>query len=1199
MYLKSLQVVGFKSFADKTTLNFHRGVTAIVGPNGCGKSNVLDSIRWVLGEQSAKALRGGEMRDVIFSGTDTRSALGMAEVSLTFGECEAELGTEFHEVTLTRRVFRDGASEYEINGTGCRLRDIQELFMDTGVGRSAYSIMEQGKIDLILSSRPEDRRAIFEEAAGITKYKSQKREALRKLESTEANLLRLADVVREVKRQVGSLQRQAAKARRFKEAQIELSGLEQRLARYQFNTYTSTIARLEAIVGTARVKHEQVTGRLETEEKRLEESRAELNALEADVNRLRDDEAGLKQVVDRAQAKAISSRNRVEEFTKMADQAQQEVDSTAEKIVAGREHLAELTRQVEESRGKVEAMKKELEAAQGAQLDAMRKVNACRGEVSQAEQHKLTQERLIQRQEQESAGLSAQMAGFQERFAALKLDETGLLKRVEEATAQLAATVEKVKREEELLREKRTGLQQATQGQREAEEALRTAERNRNEVNRAQQALQARRDALAQLQKQNVDAPQATQRLLKSGAGEMMGTLAQYVSVKPGYERPLAVLLGDAFQALLLKDSAQVDEWRKRLNRNEQCVFAPIELARPPGDASEGENARATSFMSCDAKVAGLVNALLEEAYVVDDLAAAWALKAKLPIATVVTAQGELITRCGVLCVGQDNGAALAVLHRQAELRGLETEIEKANANTSAAQLNVERAQETVKERQASVVKLQNEAQAHEVALATLRQEERNLRAGQEQLNRQKDVTGREVARLTAQERENAEKAERLRVAMDEAKRLQLEASEKLTALQARLTELQAEDQRQQGVVTTARLELAGLTHQCEAFVGQRDPVARRVQEFVELNKRRTQELAEHRERVEKAQVEITESERTAENKAVFLATVTGLFATAREKRADAIQRILTMESALKGLRVEQGNLQQSRSGDEVALAEQRLQLTNVRERVQRDYQTELEELTPLTEEDAGTDWTKVEVTAREKRVALDAMGPVNLDSIAEYDELEERLKFLTAQEADLVRSRDQLLQAIKEINATTQKLFVETFVLVKKNFQEMFVELFGGGKADLTLLDENDPLECGIEITAKPPGKQPQSVTLLSGGEKTMTAVALLFSIYMVKPSPFCVLDEMDAPLDESNINRFIKMLQRFVSQSQFVVITHNKRTISIADVLYGVTMEDRGVSRFVSMRLSKGEPVDAEAVAGVNRDDGVPSLAEAVSRN
>ena len=521
MYLKSLNVIGFKSFADRTTLEFHPGVTAIVGPNGCGKSNVLDSIRWVLGEQSAKALRGGEMKDVIFSGTETRPPLGMAEVSLTFGDCEQELGVAFNEVTITRRVFRDGASEYEINKTACRLRDIHSLFMDTGIGRSAYSIMEQGKIDLILSSRPEDRRAIFEEAAGITKYKSQKKEALRKLENTEANLIRLADIIREVKRQIGSLQRQAGKARRYQAGFEELAQLETRLARHQFEAFTKTIAELQTKVDGARERQEQLDAGVTGQEEKVGAARRELATIEAELVRLREQQAAARNALERAGQRAATNRARVEEFTLLRDQARQEIAGTEEKVRIGEEQLTHLNAQVEnftrlrgDTQGRFDTAQEELHVLAA-------KIGTVEAERAEAEERKLAQERLRQRQEQELAALELQQKNFQARIETLKTEQAALGQRREEAQATLAQQTARLREAETLLQERREALQKAQQVRREAEEKLREVERSRNETGRAHQQLQARRDALAQLEDQHASAPQAAQRLLHEQAAAL------------------------------------------------------------------------------------------------------------------------------------------------------------------------------------------------------------------------------------------------------------------------------------------------------------------------------------------------------------------------------------------------------------------------------------------------------------------------------------------------------------------------------------------------------------------------------------------------------------------------------------------------------------------------------------------------------
>jgi chromosome segregation protein len=1196
MYLKSLNVVGFKSFADRTTLNFHEGITAIVGPNGCGKSNVLDSIRWVLGEQSAKALRGGEMKDVIFSGTETRPPLGMAEVSLTFGDCEEQLGVEYNEVTITRRVFRDGASEYEINKTACRLRDIHSLFMDTGIGRSAYSIMEQGKIDQILSSRPEDRRAIFEEAAGITKYKSQKKEALRKLENTEANLIRLADIIREVKRQIGSLQRQAGKARRYRVSFDELATLENRFGRHQFDGYSATIDGLQGELEGTRHRQEELDRGVTEQEEKVAAAREELSALDAGLVRLREEQNVLRNALERAGQRAATNRARVEEFSGLRDQARQAIAGTEEKVRIGEEQLAHLNEQVENfSRLRGETQQR-FDAEQEALQMLTARIGTIEAERAEIEARAVEQERARQRQEQELAALEIQQRNFQLRIETLQAEQAALAQKREEAEAAATQQTTQLAESEKSLSERREALQAAQQVRREAEEKLRIAEQARAEAGKAQHQLQARHVALAQLEEQHASAPQATQRLLKDGAaGDLQGTLSEHISVQAGYEAPLALLLGDAVHALVLRDDVAAREWRDKLAGREQCAFAPRYAARPAPLPSSAAT-HATRFLAAQPLVAHLIAALLEDAHVVDDLAAGWALKAAQPQSTVATRNGELITRSGLLFVGQDAGTSLTVLTRQAELRRLEAELGESEGRVVETQGVVDEARSVLEEKTGALEQLRSGVQEAEIALATQRQEERGAQAAVTQVERQAGDVAREMNRLHSQEQADHDRHEKLRAAVTAAEAAQAEARGEMEQLRRQLDELADTESVQTAALTERRIELATQTQQCEAWQQQREPVAARLQELRELGRLRTREAAEHEQRVVDAQAEIAGAEKEQAEKSDALTQIGGELEQAQARRTEAQTAIDAQETALRSLRREHGEIQTTRAANEVKLAEQKLFLTSLRERIRRDYQKELEDLPALGEEENATDWATLEIEVASKRAALEAIGPVNLEAITEYDELEQRHKFLTDQETDLLTAKDQILKAIQEINRTTQKLFAETFDQIKANFHEMFTELFGGGKASLSLMDENDPLECGIDIQAKPPGKQNQSVGLLSGGERTMTAVALLFAIYMVKPSPFCILDELDAPLDESNINRFIKILHRFVRQSQFVVITHNKRTISIADVLYGVTMEERGVSRFVSMRLQKRNAPTAHDNA-IPADEPTPSIAESVA--
>jgi chromosome segregation protein len=545
----------------------------------------------------------------------------------------------------------------------------------------------------------------------------------------------------------------------------------------------------------------------------------------------------------------------------------------------------------------------------------------------------------------------------------------------------------------------------------------------------------------------------------------------------------------------------------------------------------------------------------------------------------VATRHGELITRSGLLLIGQEAGASLAVLNRQSELRRLEAEHASAAGRLAEAQNFTGETRAALEEKSGRVEQTRAAVQEAEVGLATQGQEEKAARASLEQIESEVDSTGREMTRLTAQEHADHDRHEALQADLSAAEAARNEAESRLADLQTRLEELADEETAQNTALTDLKIELATQTQQCETWQKQREPVAGRLQELRELIALRRRESLEHEERVAQAETEIVSARAEQVEKAAERERLAAELENAQARRAEGQSRIEAEESALRVMRREHGEIQSARAENEVKLAEQKLFLGNLRDRFHRDYQKELEDLPALAENETGTDWAMLEAEVTGKRTALESIGPVNLEAITEYDELEQRHLFLTGQETDLLNAKEQILKAIQEINRTTQKLFAETFEQVKVNFQEMFGELFGGGKGSLSLMDESDPLECGIDITARPPGKQTQNVSLLSGGERTMTAVALLFAIYMVKPSPFCVLDELDAPLDESNINRFIKILHRFVKQSQFIIITHNKRTISVADVLYGVTMEERGVSRFVSMRLQKNGAAPAPA--------------------
>jgi chromosome segregation protein len=1173
MYLKSLQLIGFKSFAERTALDFLPGVTAIVGPNGCGKSNIADAIRWVLGEQSAKVLRGTEMSDVIFNGADGRKPIGMAEVSMTFAECDPKqlslpgVNLDFSEVTITRRVYRDGAGEYLINKTPCRLRDIQNLFMDTGIGRSSYSLMAQGQIDQILSAHPEDRRMIFEEAAGINKYKHQKKEALRKLEYTEANLVRLTDIIKEVKRQIISLQRQAGKARRYKEVFDQLKALDTRLSRHKYDLLQVEITGLEAQIAGFAAQTQQFATDIASHESQVTDLRRSLSEIEraiADAT-VRDHE--LKSEAERHQQRVGSNTERIAEFEKLIENNRRETAGSEEKIHVQEQELARLN-------------------AEFAQIDAS----------LAAEQSKLqTQQAAF---DQLNAELTQKTRALKEMNDALVACES------ERARAHNDLGALDARKKNDLLRSERLSTEQLDleEQRRALDQRLEDFDKDlaelRASVEPLRTALTARESELATVSSELAAASEqhhtfGTELSQQSGRLELLrqlftapdGTtmLGSILEVEPKYGAAIEAALSHNRRTILADD---LDAARALLasGANNTSVAAP-ELLPSAANAPEkiGGCVNAMSVVRVkDKRFAPLVGSLLQNVVIANDLDAALAIRAEHPTLAVATRKGEFVSEHGILSAV--SGSQIV------EIGTLSDEIGKLQARTADSATRKSELERKKAEIEAAIAQSRAELHDKEVTLAAKQGEGNALATESRDLESKVHTV---VFELTGIEQQDAEdktrRTELLSVLQQTDARLGQLRDEQSVA-QRSVNELQAQKEQQTQQLTEQRVAVGGVEHKRTSIRGQLEPIAGRVRDLRERMQTCTGEADNHTKRIEQLRQEITESEQKVVELGSAREQSQQQLSGLQHQRTEVATGIGHAEDELRAIRKQASGAQERKSGLDVALAQKRMEIQNLKDHVWQKYQTNLDEVhsdaITITVADQGpavsqqvpleTDWDAIEQQAAEMQSKLDAMGPVNVEAINEYDELEQRYTFLTQQHDDLVKAKEQLLQVIAKINTTTKQLFSDTFEKVRTNFQAMFVELFGGGKANLLLVDENDPLESGIEIVAKPPGKQLQSITLLSGGEKTLTATALLFSIYMVKPSPFCVLDELDAPLDESNINRFIRILQRFITQSQFVIITHSKRTIGMADVLYGITMEDHGVSKVVSVKFSPREETE-----------------------
>jgi chromosome segregation protein len=1213
MYLKNLTALGFKSFADKTALNFLPGVTAIVGPNGCGKSNISDAVRWVLGEQSAKALRGGEMADVIFNGTDGRKPLGMAEVSLTIGDVESEhlraagVEVEYNEVTVTRRVFRDGGSEYFINKTPCRLKDIQQLFMGTGVGRTSYSIMAQGNITQILSSKPEERRLVFEEAAGITKFKAQKKESLRKLESTDQNLLRVADLIKEVKRQIGSLQRQAGKARRYKQLLMDLQHLDTQLARHQFDviqveihTKSEQLRTFQheiesASEGVLRGENEiaQLRGLLSELEGTIRETQHRAHELQVQIERhegqIQFNHERLREL-DAQNAKALSDITQAEERRAAADQ---ERSVAAERLAASTSTLANYQQALQERREAVQRVERDLVTHQ----EALRKTQADAFAAAQQ----------LTRVRNELNSLELQKQGNLVRLEKLSAEKIQLEEERNRLEARLREFSANVEAEKQNILNSRGTVEQRQQRLREVQEQLSQATRSLDDLLRQQAENRSRLGVLDQLQADYEGFSAGTVAALK-GTSRVLGSLTDRIRVPDPYITAVEAALGHHLQLVLTEHPESAQEILNDLSANKKgrasiaalSFCASSSVPAHNGCANELPNVtKALAVVECDEPIRPLMGRLLDGTLIVPDLAtAAEGWRQTQGHYDFVTLGGELLSRHGVFTGGSGNGTlkgTSSILGRKNQIAELRIVVAELQSRLEEGSRQKGALQSEQAELQASLQQAQSDLRTQEVAMATREGEFKVLQNSLRTLHQKIDTVVYEIQSLAAQEQEALQKRDVLARTSHELELRDQELQRQTSTATTALEELRRLRDSAHAALTEVKVALAAEEQLCASFRQQQQALEHRLVELVQLLEHRRAETASFITRRERYEADISEARRRIDALQHERQQVNGQLAELEAQKNAQESEIGTREESLREHRRRLTDLQQQRGAVEVELAQKQMATENLRQRVREKYQINLDDvrsecititiategppriqtLTPeeMAANGAATDWEAVAEQVGALQTRLDEMGPVNLVAIEEYEETEQRHQFLSAQHDDLTKAKEQLLEVINRINAQTKEMFTETFNRIRENFRNMFVEIFGGGKADLMLVDEGDVLECGIEIMARPPGKQLQSISLLSGGEQTMTAVALLFSIYQVKPSPFCVLDELDAPLDESNINRFIRILQRFLTHSQFIIITHNKRTIGMADVLYGVTMEEHGVSKIVSVKFHKAD--------------------------
>ncbi|MEY4071089.1 MAG: hypothetical protein RL721_1703 [Candidatus Eisenbacteria bacterium] len=1193
MFLYKLEIQGFKSFCDRTELLFGDGITGVIGPNGCGKTNVSDAIRWVLGEQSAKQLRGDSMEDVIFNGCPTRKPLGMAEVHLTFKNDAGILPTEFSEVTISRRVFRSGASEYSINKTPCRLRDIRDLFFDTGMGSHAYSVIERQMVDNILSDNTGHRRFMFEEASGITKYKQRKKEALNKLDATEGDITRLNDIVFEIERELRSLARQVGKARRYQRLRDEVRDLDLALTGSTLEALKAREAKAHEDWQEEAVRREGLSAQLDQLEAQLTDQKLALLEVERELLTA---QGGLK---DREEARVAAEheivllRERASGLRRRAEEAEAESQRMRDRLEETQAREQEIQLTLQATRERRETAHLESEQAEALLEKVEQELRSGRSKAAEAKQLSLDLFSVEADKKGTCDRLRNRLAALDERRVAAETRRAELLERV--ADLERAAAEGEVRRGEldESLNSARAELAASEEAIRAVEARIADAQGRLSALRQQAAGAQSRLDTLLELKANFEGVSEGVKALLseRESLPGLVGVVADVLEVPAEYLDALEASLGEAASFVLVEDRAAIEPSIERLRRPEGGRATLLDLsalsarALPEVPAVEGVVGRASDLVNCADRFRPVAERLLGSVVVVDSRERAATLAHESPAGLrFVSMDGEVWERGRVRAGSARNTGGL--LHREAEIRDLSARLGELVAAVDTLQ-----------------AQLDDETRAREQAI-----EQRDQ--ARWMLDETRTALESQVRELAGIDRERTFATKEADDRVREMEGFVAEADH----LRTQLTEAEAELSQFQGELDVVRGQLAESDGAVRALEERRDEASQRAQaardQLLQLS-RSAGELETQWARLEQTVQELgtgitaraSEAEAHRGGIAGIDAQVSGLESgltgllesegTQRDRvvelqvRFNALKETAhTLETQTKDLRFQTTELGERLHMLELDRVQARAELDRTFERLRTEYEIEPETFEPralpegITAEEAPQ---RLEAS----RATLRGLGPVNLLALEEYSRKKERFTFLTQQREDVLQAKAQLLEAIEKINVTAAELFSETFTKVHKNFKDIFQTLFEGGDCELRLLGE-DPMEAEIEIAAKPRGKHLQSISLMSSGERALTAIALLFAVYLVKPSPFCLLDEVDAPLDDANVDRFLNMLKRFGDRTQFVVITHNKKTMESAGCIYGVTMQELGVSKLVSVNLdgvdvshaSRREPVPAVTV-------------------
>ena len=1188
MRLEKIILNGFKSFADKTEFLFDSRVTAIVGPNGCGKSNVVDAVKWVLGEQSVKSLRSGHMADVIFGGSSSRKPLGAAEVSLFLsnynGAGTRQLPIDSDEIQITRKIYKSGESEYRINNKICRLKDVRELFMDTGIGTRAYSILEQGQIDYLVSASKTDRRFIFEEAAGISKYKAHKKEALRKLERTEQNLLRLADILGEVAKRLRSVKLQAGKARNYLEYTQKLKDLQVNYSLVEYARNYTQFEEKQAILDEMSDESEHISAEVTRQDGLISELGEQIiqteHKLNAAGNRLVSVQSKIDQQLQRIdflrtrvfelQQREKSAAAKIEKLTEQKgifeqNAAQYDSESkSCEKMLEQKSIEVEQIRQaIQKINAECTSLEAHLEDEKSGIIDIVRRTAQLHNEIQSISVYRSN----LSSQKDRLTGRARTARAELEQFLTEKAQHNARLGDIEKVLAELNYSLDSKKAELLELNESLNGDNKRLAHSKEARSAINSELNILSDMERRCEGLNTGVKNILQCRSAGDDRFDYVE-----------GIPADIIEAEIEHANAVEAALEGRTDALIINDTnrmmADTETIAKLDSRINFICLDKLEPFVDNTDLSEYPSifGRLIEFVKFDGKYASLVWNLLGKTFVVNTVEEAIELTDKMKeTSQFVTLKGELVSGGGVIKLGP-LGKATGLISRKSRLRQLQDTIASITSEIETLEAQIEKNIQTkshldtlCKELRTAVYEANTEKTQVGSKLGAIEQNVKRLRDEEPLLAGEIDLLEEQIAQSVQKEYDSKQKLEELEAVNNER-------TAHIEKLEAEYDEQKAQQQALSDKLTDLKIALGQITEQSKAL----RQITANLNNQMQENRSATKATKEE---IESCVNELANAERDILN---CEASVSELFVEKEKSQEDnkslksEIEKLVEQrrqtEDAIKLKRSEKDQMEHQINELRIELGQLEVKQQDLIQRVQDELQIDLKEAYK-NYTDREVDWNRIKEEITDLRGKIERLGNVNLDAIEEQESLESRHDFLSSQVEDLNSGKAQLQQLINRLNKTSREKFQETFDEIRRHFQEIFRKLFGGGKADILLDDVEDILEAGIEIIAKPPGKETRSISLLSGGEKSMTALALLFSVFKAKPSPFCFLDEVDAALDEANNERFNMLLRDFQQDSQFVVITHSKRTMSIADVLFGITMQIRGVSKKISVRFDEYE--------------------------